>query len=435
MTYNCAKDSLHRFSLTLLFFLLFFQAHSSDTLRMMQYNLMYYTSQTPSDCTGDESYLAAKDQNLRTVLHYVLPDVLCVCEMGSQSTFVDRFRNNVLNSNGIDYYNACPLTNYSGGSIANMLYYDSRKLAFHSHFYITTSYRDINAYKLYYKSQGLFSGDTVFITFLLAHLKAGSSTSDENAREMQVQKLLTTLEQRGKYENYVFSGDFNLYGASEPAYQKLLHYDNTLFAFYDPIDMEGEWNNNSAYKSIHTQSTHTYSGNGECFSSGGLDDRFDFILVSPFVHYGSKGVQSLSDSYHALGQDGARFNRTINNPVNTLVPENVADALYNASDHLPVIMDFVLNATLPVNQYDSKELLLNIVNPVRQNLSMSIHLEEEAHYRFQIFSMDGKCLHTFDRFLDAGTNKIECAFPYSSSLYFLIVTDSEGNKTARKIVK
>ncbi|MDL2327019.1 T9SS type A sorting domain-containing protein, partial [Bacteroidales bacterium OttesenSCG-928-A14] len=254
-------------------------------------------------------------------------------------------------------------------------------------------------------------------------------------REVQVSKLLTTLEQRGQFENFVFSGDFNLYGASEPAYQKLRYYDNTLFAFYDPLDKEGEWHNNGLFADLHTQSTHAQYESGSCFASGGLDDRFDFILVSPFVYYGSYGVTSLNDSYHAVGQDGSRFNRDINNPSNTILPANVANALFNASDHLPVVMDLAIDATTSIFDNNRKELLLNVVNPIREKLSLTIHTEEEGDYNFQVFSLDGRCLQSFDYSLHTGANKIERPFPFSSSLYILIVSDSKGNKTARKIVK
>lgn len=234
-------------------------AIKADTIRMMQYNLMYYTTSVPSDCDASGDYLNNKDSALKSIIQYVQPDVLCVNEIGSQSTYVTRILNNALNTDGINYYANCPLTNFSGGSLANMLFYDSRKLAFDSYFYITTSYRDINAYRLYYKSEELASGDTVFVTFLIAHLKAGSSSSDASARYTQVEKLMNKLTQIGRADNYLFSGDFNLYQADEETYQHLIHYPNSLYQFYDPIDQEGAWNNNYNYRNIHTQSTHTYS--------------------------------------------------------------------------------------------------------------------------------------------------------------------------------
>ena len=69
----------------------------------------------------------------------------------------------------------------------------------------------------------------------------------------------------------------------------------------------------------HTQSTH--SENTGCAASGGMDDRFDFILISKNIKQGSKGVKYLSDAYWAVGQDGKHFNESINSsPTNTSVP-------------------------------------------------------------------------------------------------------------------
>ena len=277
--------------------------HAQDTLRMMQYNLMYYTENSGvSDCNQTTNNLDQKDANLRTIFEYVMPDVFCVNEIGSNVTYADRILDNVININGRDYYRHGPLTNYSGGYIANMIFYDSRKLTLYSNTFITTAYRDINGYTMYYNSPDLAGGDTVFITFWIAHLKAGNYDDNIAARLVQTQRLMNRIATSGAPGNYVFSGDLNLYGAEEPSYQELINYSNSLYRFYDPIDREGHWNNNSMFADIHTQSTH--SSSTDCFSSGGMDDRFDLILVSPYVFYGSQNVQVLPETYHALGQDG-----------------------------------------------------------------------------------------------------------------------------------
>lgn len=227
---------------------------------MMQYNLMYYTDNSGiSDCNSSTNNLANKDENVKTIFQYVKPDVFCVCEMGSNMTYVNRLLNNAINVDGVDYYRNGPLTNYSGGSIANMIYYDSRKLTLYDNYYVTTSYRDINGYKMYYNSTDLEHGDTVFVTFWIMHLKAGSSDANAAARYVQTQRLMSRLEAMGAPDNYVVSGDFNVYGASENCYQELVNYSNSFYRFYDPIDRPGEWNNNGQFADIHTQSTHTES--------------------------------------------------------------------------------------------------------------------------------------------------------------------------------
>ena len=407
-------------------------AQSRDTIRMMQYNLMNYTNTSGiSDCNSTTNNLDNKDTHLRTIFQYAKPDVLCVCELGSQNQYADRLLNNVINTNGITYYKRGPLTSLSGGYIANMIYYDSRKLTLYSTQTITTSYRDINGYKFYYNADNLSSGDTVFMTFWIAHLKAGSYSSDASARLTQVQRLMNKLTQLGDPGNTFFSGDFNIYDSEEAAYQELTQYPNSLYRFYDPIDRPGRWHNNALFASLHTQSTH--SQDADCFSSGGLDDRFDFILVSPPVYYGSNKIHIVDGSYHALGQDGMRFNGSIVSPSNNSIPSNVANALYQQSDHLPVIMDMVVDAHVGVPEYPSN-VLINVANPVRDELLIDMQNEEGGHYDVAIFAMDGHCIARHSEELDAGTHRLTYPFPFPKGMYLVVLHNGKGLKITRKVI-
>lgn len=407
---------------------------AQDTIRMMQYNLMYYTDNSGiSDCNPTTNNLAGKDENIKTIFQYVKPDVFCVCEMGSSMTYVNRLLNNAINVDGIDYYRNGPLTNYSGGSIANMIYYDSRKLTLYDNYYITTSYRDINGYKMYYNSTDLEHGDTVFVTFWIMHLKAGSSESNAAARYVQTQRLMSRLVAMGGPDNYVVSGDFNVYGASESCYQELVNYSNSFYRFYDPIDRPGEWNNNGQFADIHTQSTHSESSS--CFSSGGLDDRFDIILVSPYVNYGSQRVKVLPETYHALGQDGNRFNKSIVYPTNNSIPNAVAQALYNQSDHLPVITDFAIEAAPVGVQEYAADFSISAINPVRDNLVVNVLTPNADVYQFQVYAMDGRLLAQYEEALDGGCHTVRFPFEYAKGLYVLKVTDSRQQQQVWKLVK
>lgn len=404
----------------------------TDTIKMMQYNLMYYTDNSGvSDCNSTTNSLNTKDAALRTILQYVQPDVFCVCEMGSNISYVNRLMDSDLNINGVDYYQHCPLTNYSGGYIANMMYYDSRKMSFYKSFYLTTSYRDINGYRMFFNTPNLSSGDTIFMTFWITHLKAGSTADNEASRLDEVQRLMNRIitESPG---NCTFSGDFNLYGAEETAYQELINYSNSLYRFYDPINQAGHWNNNSQFAAYHTQSTH--SQYTDCFSSGGMDDRFDFILVSPYVYYGSKKVQVVPNSYHALGQDGNRFNGSIISPTNNSIPSAVATALYNQSDHLPVITNFAIDTRTGIPDY-ANNLLLQVTNPVRDELVSEIQVSESDTYNFDIFSIDGKKLGAYSQYLEQGTHRLNYPFPYSKGIYLLKVSNLKHQQIVKKLVK
>jgi len=419
-------------SLTLLFFLAIISYCSADTIRMMQYNLMYYTTSSPSGCNTSGTYMNEKDENLKIIIDYVLPDVFCVNEIGSSAAYINRVLNNVMNTNGRNYSANCPLTNYSGGTIANMLYYDSRKLTFYSYFYVTTSVRDINAYKMYYKSESLAQGDTAFITFIIAHLKAGNTEPDRNTRKIQVERLTTKLEQTG-IDNYVFSGDFNLYYANEPAYQHLLFNNNTAFRFLDPVNQYGNWHKNRQFAEIHTQSTHRVSENG-CFATGGLDDRFDFILVSPTLFYGTQKVKALPDTYHAMGQDGLRLEGTLLTPANHTLPTEVLQAMYNFSDHLPVICDFEITKNVNIKEYTTS-FFVHVENPVKNELSIQIYAKNEQVMQFEIYSIDGRQIDLFTEYVSEGNNSLSRRFDFPPSLYFLKITNEQKETIVKKVIK
>ena len=404
----------------------------TETIRMMHYNLLYYTEQGASGCNSSNNSLNNKDAALRTIIDYAEPDILTVNEIGSNVSYADRIVNNVLNTNGRQGYLHCPLTNYSGGSIANMLFYNSAKIAFHSHFYITTVNRDINGYKMYYITPNLAHGDTIFTTFLIMHLKAGTGSDNEQKRYSQAVRLMSYLENSGLFGNLCLSGDFNVYRASEDAYQHLIHYSNSLYKFYDPINMEGNWNNSSSFSAVHTQSTH--SDDNGCAASGGLDDRFDFILVSSPIYYGSGKVHYINNSYHAVGNDGNHFNKSINSPTNQDVPYDVANALYNMSDHLPVIMDLSVDVT-PVSVASMADFDVYVINPVKDKLQINILPSNEEDMLIELYSLEGKLLMRKQQKVSSDGIQIECDFPYSSGFYLLKISDSKNGYVVKKIVK
>ena len=404
----------------------------TDTIRMMQYNLMYYTNSSGvSECNSITNNLDNKDMHIKTIFQYVQPTVMCVCEMGSQTQYADRLLNNAINTDGIDYYLRGPLSSQSGGTIANMIYYDSRKLTLYKSTNITTSYRDINGYTFYYNANNLASGDTIFMTFWIAHLKAGTGFTNENARLAQTQKLMNRIANSGLPGNYTFSGDFNIYNSEEPAYQELTEYSNSLYRFYDPVNSPGVWHNNAQFASLHTQSTHSYDA--DCFSGGGLDDRFDIILVSPYIYYGSDRVHLVEDSYHVVGQDGMRFNGSVLSPVNNSVPNNVANALYMQSDHLPVVMDLAIDAHVGVVERTT-DFFVNVINPVREKLQVELQSNHNESYTICLYSVDGRLLARYQENLEEGTHPLSYPFPYGKGAYLMVFQDKNGQKTVKKLV-
>jgi hypothetical protein len=71
------------------------------------------------------------------------------------------------------------------------------------------------------------------------------------------------------------------------------------------------------------------------------------ILVPYSLSTVSKLVYK-SGSYKAYGNDGLHLNKSVNIGTNSIVGTVIANALYHASDHLPVVIELVPPSALLV---------------------------------------------------------------------------------------
>jgi len=298
-----------------------------DTLRVMYYNTLNYPS------GGDPN----REVYFKTTNLYVQADVILINEL-TNGDGATTLLNDALNVYGTTHYQKAAYSN--GPDTDNMLFYNSDKLVLYSQWYIPTSLRHINEYVLYYKSDDLASGgDTVFFYFYSAHLKA--YPEDSLQRLAEVTEFKTRVNSLTNAENIFFGGDLNLYTHEDPAYESLIN--DGVYPLVDPLPA-GVWHNQYSYRQYHTQSTRTTSFGGG--STGGMDDRFDFILFTEDVSTGTNRVQYIDGSCIAFGNDGDDFNQAIYPPDHPVIPDSVITALYNMSDHLPVICDLKISATV-----------------------------------------------------------------------------------------
>ncbi len=351
------------------FLILNFLGQAQDQIKVMYYNLLNFPDNPQ------------RVDTLKTILHYDLPDVFVVNELKT-NTGANSILNNALNQNGINYYQKAAFIN--GPDTDNGLFYNSNKLTLLSQQQIATVLRDISEYVLYYNEPGLdANSDTIYFYFYSLHLKA--SIGYETQRNIEITTLKNYLNAKGYVENVFVGGDFNFYTDAEPAVNTIRNYFNVNLQ--DPANAYGNWNNNYNFRNHHTQSTRTTDlGDG---SWGGLDDRFDFIFVSDDVMSGTKGVTYTANSYHAMGQDGLRFNSSINNPTNTLIPQNIATALMYMSDHLPVKLTLDINYI--TNKIDENNLAYLGVyyNSVNHQI---IFNKELINYNFKLYNLAGQKL-------------------------------------------
>ncbi|MBN3035545.1 MAG: hypothetical protein JW861_08155, partial [Bacteroidales bacterium] len=342
---------------------------AQDTLRIMHYNLLYFGYNT-SSCNSSNNNVYEKADHLKTIVGHVRPDIFTVNEISKIQTYHDLILETALNVNGTTSYKKGNPSNQAGSTIINQVFYNSDKLVLKSSLSIITNVRDVDIFRFYYHSGGQVQGDTVYLHCVVAHLKAGSGGDDEAERADETFRVMSYLNDIGASGNWCFMGDLNVYRSSEQAFQNLIAHPNSSIRFYDPVNKIGYWNGNSTFAAVHTQSTHT---SGECPSTGGMDDRFDFILVSDEILLGSAGIQYVMESYHALGQDGLHYNKSLlDPPVNNSVPTDVLDALYDMSDHLPVVT--ALRIDLGSGLHDIRNPLagIRVTNPFSGDLELWI---------------------------------------------------------------
>jgi hypothetical protein len=400
----------------------------------MHYNLLYYGIYNDF-CTPENNNVQQKNENLKIILNEFKPHIFTVNELGRGADNLDLLLNNTLNVDGISYYDYASYTNSTNSSIVNGLFFDSRKFGLIQQAIPNTVLRDINLYKLYLKSAEIENTqDTIFLTCIVGHLKAGQDASDQQTRTAMVNNVMNYLNQNDYSGNLLFMGDFNMQSSYEQAFQMMISHPNSQIQLNDPIELNGIWNNNPAVAGYHTQSTHT-SGNG-CFVSGGLDDRYDFILFSNSVLNGTDGFRYIENSYTSPGQDGIRFNQSLVSPLNLSFQQNVVEALYNCSDHLPVIIELVEEKKmLSVLERNNYHIKVQYNNPVEDYLKLFITTQQPLPVNVKIFSSNGAFIDTRFFNLHAGNNTLEFYLDdISPGVYVFELLLPEGNGFRNRVV-
>jgi len=308
--------------------MLFSFLYGQDTLTIMNYNVLRFNGNT-----------TVRAKHIKSVVDFVKPDIVILEEIEHQSG-IDLLLTDVFNVDS---------TNFMGGPLPstqwmkNGIIYNQSKLDLTSHKFVSTVLRDISGYTLSIKNA--HSNVSPF-TIFGAHLKASDTQDDSDQRWLEAKELYKYISQMDSNYHYIMAGDFNVYGSDEPAYKLLV--DSMSVDLEDPI---GHWvRNESAHVEKFTQSTRTSQLN-DGGASGGLDDRFDFILFSD--HFTSKDpdMKYLEGSYKVIGNDGNHFNQSIVDGGNSAVSDSIAEAIYLASDHYPVVAKVIFtskSSTSPV---------------------------------------------------------------------------------------
>ncbi len=307
----------------------------SDTITLVSYNLLNFPDGR-NDCGGNFNVPMRYD-SLRKILSYAKPDIFVACEIQHEAG-ADSILTRSLNVFGNTAYQMADFHGNTSGAneLQNSMYYNSDKLTFYTQDIIQTDVRDIDHYILYVNDPNLsIHKDTAFVEVYMCHLKAGSGSAEQAQRNQEAQIIRQFIDTRPPGRLHFVCGDMNTYRSTEACYQTFTN--GGTYPLHDPINMPGSWNNNSSFAAIHTQSPRT-SQSLSCGSTGGLDDRFDHILVSQPVLSGADSLRYIPGSYRTIGNDGNHFNQSLLSGSNSMYPDSVVNALYYTSDHLPVTL-------------------------------------------------------------------------------------------------
>ena len=310
-------------------------AKPAHALRIVNYNVTNYPA----------VLLAQRQPNFRIVLAPLGADIMTCQEFQSQAG-VDSFRTNVLNVIEPGQWSSAPFVN--GNDTDNAFFYKPSKVQFLGMwtFYPNPAnqLRLVNCYRV--KPVG-YSDAAAEIRIYSQHLKASTGSTNVAQRQAEAIGIRDSMNAIPPGTHAILLGDFNIYTTTEPAFQKFLEsqVDNDG-RLYDPYNLSGTFNQ-AAFAPYHTQCPCLTCPTGSGFSGGGLDDRFDMFLPTYNMNDG-EGLDLVPGTYIPVGNDGLHYNLNINDP--PVIPEGqaYANALWNASDHLPIRVDIQVPSRISV---------------------------------------------------------------------------------------
>ncbi|MHA7059141.1 T9SS type A sorting domain-containing protein [Aquimarina sp. M1] len=387
------------------------------TIKTMFYNVLNYPAAPPDN----------REEILETIIDSYEPDIFMICELETEEGG-NEILNSSLNDDGTTYSSAPFLSNFSNSDVNlhQLLYYNNQKFTLIQSQRLTTTIRDINWYTLELISEDQMN-NPIRIEVFVAHLKASRGADNETKRLNMVKAFTDNNANLDENDYVIFAGDLNLYSSNEPAYQELLDMNNKI-TMVDPIKTPGNWTSNNTFTDIHTQSTRLNSDEFDDFGSGGgLDDRFDFILISENM-VNSTELSYIPNSYLAYGNNGNCYNQRIDAVDCTgFYDSTVRDALYTMSDHLPVVMELEANQQfLSTPEFVATQSIIQLNNGtiIDDQLSLQIHNNPET-VNFKIYNTMGQEIQSFSA---KGNNITTVSVSeLSAGLYYLVPVNTTSD--------
>lgn len=393
---------------------------AQETFRVMFYNILDFPEAIPPE----------RPEILGEIIDEINPDIFMVCELQSEEG-ADIILHTSLNKNE-EIYARAPFIPSRSGALEHqqLIFYKKRMFTLETVEAIATEVRDINYYQLQLNTSDQTT-DPVVMNIFVTHLKSSPGNANEQLRLDMVQQFRNKTETLDEDSFVIFAGDFNFYTSQEPGYQALTDTSNFII-MSDPINRPGHWHENMNYTDIHSQSTRIYAGPFGAGAGGGLDDRFDFILLSKNMLLDPK-LNYVPDSYQTFGNNGNCYKNNINSPdCSGYYSSGLRDNLYNMSDHLPIVLDLqtdkeIILGTALKNHENQIRLRETII---KDFLNIELNSPSSSTVSFEIYTIFGQKIMDFKmtnrdfisvnlHFLSDGMYFLKTNLPQSPTLKFL----------------
>ena len=248
-------------------------------------------------------------------------DVLAVSETDTGSSA--RLPNILNTLYGVNTYQVIA-SSPDGGNDRTAVVYDTASLSLLNSIELTTGLTH-HTVRAEFRPIGT-NGDADFYVYAI-HLKSGSTAGDMTNRATEAAILRADADALGDDAHVIYAGDFNLLGSSENAWSTMVAAGHGQA--FDLANAPGDWRDNSTFVHLHTQNPQS-----------NMDDRFDLQLASDELLDGD-GLDYVPGSYRVFGNNGTHL---LGDAIDTGTGASagVLAALIAASDHLPVVADFVI---------------------------------------------------------------------------------------------
>jgi hypothetical protein len=155
------------------------------------------------------------------------------------------------------------------------------------------------------------------------------------------------------------------------------------------------------------------------------------------IKYSYKHLRYVPNSYKAIGNDGYHFNQNINQGYNYVVPAEVAQALFDCSDHLPVTMKIFTDVPgLGLDESEVTTLEASVApNPASDVTMVNFFNPSAGLVQFELYSLQGQLVQRQSEHFGNGAQQVELDLQdVSQGFYLLRIRHQKGWRQTIKLI-